>query len=178
MSDRDFVPLGGVLLHDGHVFSVHAERFRFADGEEVSRDIVRHPGAVGIVVHDGESLYLVLQPRQAVGDPDVLELPAGRLDKEGEEPLATAKRELAEEIGKAAEHWEHLVSFWSSVGMADEEVHVYLATGLSDAQADSGENERIEIVRRPLAELDALIGELRDAKTLIGLMALQRRVRG
>lgn len=178
MSDRDFTPRSRDLLHEGHVFSVYAERFAFADGEEVSRDIVRHPGAVAIVAHDGQSLYLVLQPRQAVGEPDVLELPAGRLDKEGEEPLDTAKRELAEEIGKAAEHWEHLVSFWSSVGMADEEVHVYLATGLSDTQADSGENERIEIVRRPLAQLDALIGELRDAKTLIGLMALQRRDRG
>jgi len=175
VSDRDFTPLDRDLIHEGHVFSVYAERYRFADGEEVTRDIVRHPGAVGIVAHDAEQLYLVLQPRQAVGDPDVLELPAGRLDKEGEEPLATAKRELAEEIGKAAAHWEHLVSFWSSVGMADEEVHVYLATELSDAHADSGENERIEIARRPLAELDALIGEVRDAKTLIGLMALQRR---
>ncbi len=175
MSDRDFTALGRELLHEGHVFSVFAERYRFADGEEVTRDIVRHPGAVAMVTYDDDGLYLVRQPRQAVGDPDVLELPAGRLDQEGEGPLATAKRELAEEIGKAAEHWEHLITFWSSVGMADEEVHVYLATGLSDAQADSGENERIEIVRRPLSGLDALIGELRDAKTLIGLMALQRR---
>jgi len=175
MSDRDFAPGGRELRHEGHVFSVFAERFRFADGEDVTRDVVRHPGAVAMVVFDDDGLYLVRQPRPAVGDPDVLELPAGRLDVPGEEPLETAKRELAEEIGKAAAHWEHLVSFWSSVGMTDEEVHVFLATDLSDAEADSGENERIEIVRRPLSEIDALIGELRDAKTLIGLMALQRR---
>jgi len=175
VSERDFTALGREQLHEGHVFSVFAERFRFEDGEEVTRDVVRHPGAVAVVVLDDDGLYLVRQPRQAVDDPDVLELPAGRLDQEGEEPLETAKRELAEEIGKAAAHWEHLVSFWSSVGMTDEEVHVFLATDLSDAEADSGENERIEIVRRPLSEIDALIGELRDAKTLIGLMALQRR---
>ena len=91
-------------------------------------------------------MWLVRQPRQAVNDPDVLEIPAGKLDEEGESPLETGKRELAEEIGKGAAHWESLGSFWTSVGVLDEEVHLYLATGLFDQHAESHEDERIEIV--------------------------------
>jgi 8-oxo-dGTP pyrophosphatase MutT (NUDIX family) len=161
--------------YEGKVFDVREETFRHEDGEETTREIVRHQGAVGIVCHDGERIWLVRQPREAVGEPDLLELPAGKLDVEGEEPLATAKRELAEEIGKAAEHWENLHSFYSSPGFTDEEVHVYLATGLSDASAETEDNERIDVETRPLAELDALIDEVRDSKTLVGLLALRRR---
>ena len=107
--------------------------------------------------------------------PDLLEIPAGKLDVEGEEPLEAAKRELAEEIGKAAEHWELLHAFYTSAGFTDEECIVYLATGLSDADAEADEHERIDIETRPLSELDALIDEVRDAKTLIGLLELRRR---
>ena len=171
----EFERVGDEVVHEGEIFTVHAETFRHEDGEEVTREIVRHQGAVGVVAHDGEQLWLVRQPREAVGVPDLLELPAGKLDVEGEEPLATAKRELAEEIGKAAEHWEHLVTFYTSPGFTDEECHVYLATGLSDARAETDENERIDVVTRPLAELDAVIGETRDSKTLIGLLELRRR---
>ena len=175
MGERDFEPLGGETIYDGRIITVRKERFRFADGEEAEREIVRHQGAAAVVAHDDEVVYLIRQPRETVGEPSVLEIPAGRLDKEGEEPLDTARRELAEEIGKGAEHWEHLYSFWSSVGMTDEEVHVYLATGLSDAEADSGEDERIEIVPWPLSDLEGAIAQCRDAKTLIGLLELARR---
>jgi 8-oxo-dGTP pyrophosphatase MutT (NUDIX family) len=161
---------------EGSVFTVYTGTFRHEDGHEVQRDWAQHGGAVGVVAHDGENLYLVRQPREAVGAPDLLELPAGKLDVEGEEPLETAKRELAEEIGKAAEHWEHLHSFYTSPGFTDEECHVYLATGLSDARAETDEHERIDIETRPLAEIDALIDEVRDSKTLIGLLELRRRV--
>ena len=131
---------------------------------------MEHPGAVAVVAHDGERLFLVRQPREAVGEPDLLELPAGKLDEEGESPLETAKRELAEEIGKGARTWTHLTSFYTSPGFADEECHVFLATDLFDESAEAGEDERIEIVEAPLAELDALIEQCRDAKSLVGLL--------
>ncbi len=173
---RAFTRLDGRQVFEGHVISVHVDRFRFdADGEEVEREVVCHPGAVAVVAHDDEHVYLVRQPRPAVDDPDVLELPAGLLDKEGEPPEVTAGRELTEEIGKAAGHIEHLHSFWSSVGSLDEEVHVFLATELTDADAESGENERIEVVRWPLAEIDDAIDQSRDAKTLNGLLLLRGR---
>ena len=161
----------------GKIFTVCEEVFRHEDGGESTREIVHHTGAVGVVCHDGESLWLVRQPREAVGRPDLLELTAGKLDVEGEEPLETAKRELAEEIGKAAERWEPLQRFYTSPGFTNEELHLFLATGLSDVQQpEVEEDERIELVVHPLAELDALIDEIVDAKTLIGLLELRRRL--
>jgi 8-oxo-dGTP pyrophosphatase MutT (NUDIX family) len=171
----EFEQVGAETRYEGKIFTVREETFRHEDGEESTREIVRHQGAVGVVCHDGESLWLVRQPREAVGEADLLELPAGKLDVEGEEPLATAKRELAEEIGKAASEWEHLQTFFTSPGFSDEVCHVYLATGLSDASAETDENERIDIEVRPLAELDAIIDEVQDSKTLIGLLELRRR---
>ncbi len=166
-----FERTGSTPIHDGGFISVSHDTFRHEDGEEVERDIVSHPGAVGVVVLDGEDLWFVRQPREAVGSPDLLELPAGKLDEEGESPLETAKRELAEEIGKQAEHWESLGSFYTSPGFSDEEVHLFLATGISDVaeRPTVEENERIDVEVRPLGDLEAILAETKDAKTLIGL---------
>jgi 8-oxo-dGTP pyrophosphatase MutT (NUDIX family) len=165
-----FERIGGEILLKGKIATVRRDRFRYDDGGEAEREIVEHPGAVGVVAHDGERLYLVRQPREPVNEQGLLELPAGKLDEEGEDPLETAKRELAEEIGKGARHWEHLATFYTSPGFADEEVHVFLATDLYDEQAESGEDERIEIVEVPLDRLDEVIAENRDSKTLVGLL--------
>ena len=104
--DRRFERIGGRVIHEGKIVTLVTDRFRFADGAEVEREIIRHKGAAGIVAHDDTHVWLVRQPREAIGDPDFLEIPAGRLDQEGESPLQAAQRELAEEIGKAASRWE------------------------------------------------------------------------
>ena len=174
MSSR-FERTGGETKYEGKIFSVVEETFRHEDGEDATREIVRHQGAVGVVAHDGEQVYLVRQPREAIDVADLLEIPAGKLDVEGAAALDAAKRELGEEIGKAAEYWELLHSFYSSAGFTDEQCVVYLATGLSDADAEMDEHERIDIETRPLSELDAVIDEVRDAKTLIGLLEHRRR---
>ena len=177
-ADRRFERIDTRTIHEGRIFTVVEERFRFPDGEEATREIIRHPGAVGIVAHDDEHVFLVRQPREAVGDPDFLEIPAGKLDVEGEPPLETGRRELAEEIGKAADDWEPLGSFITSVGILDEEVHLFLATGLRDVERpEVEEDERIEVVAWPLDDLDAAIAETRDGKTWVGLLELQRRLR-
>ena len=165
-----FERTGGEEVWAGRMFAVRVDRFRHHDGEEVTRERVVHPGAVAVVAHDGERIFLVAQPREAVGEEALLELPAGKLDEEGEEPLDTARRELAEEIGKRAESWRHLVTYWSSSGFTDEQVHVYLATELSDESAEADEQERIEVRALPLSDLDAIIRDCHDAKTLIGLL--------
>jgi 8-oxo-dGTP pyrophosphatase MutT (NUDIX family) len=172
-ADRRFEPLGGRTVYEGRIISLRIERFRFPDGEEVEREIVRHQGAVGVLAHDDADMYLVRQPREAIADPDFLEIPAGRLDVDGEAPLEAAKRELAEEIGKAAARWEPITNYVSSVGIMDETVHLFHATGLSDARAEAEHNERIEVVRWPLADLDGAIAATRDAKTLIALQWLK-----
>jgi ADP-ribose pyrophosphatase len=109
-------------IWNGRIASVRNDRFRYEDGAEADREIIAHMGAVAVVALDGDQLWLVRQPREAIGVPDLLELPAGKLDEEGEGPLETAKRELAEEIGKRADHWEDLGSFYTSPGFASEEV--------------------------------------------------------
>jgi ADP-ribose pyrophosphatase len=165
-----FERIGVEEIWRGRIADVRVERWRTEDGEEVEREVVGHPGAVAIVAHDGEELYLVTQPREPVGEPRLLELPAGKLDEEGEDVLDTAKRELAEEIGKGARTWKHLTTFYSSPGFSDEEIHVYLATDLYDEHAEADENERIEIETVPLSDLDDVIRENRDSKTLVGLL--------
>jgi 8-oxo-dGTP pyrophosphatase MutT (NUDIX family) len=174
-----FEQIAAETIHEGKFITLERRTYRHEDGEEVQREIVTHPGAVGVVVLDGNKLWLVRQPREAIGVPDLLELPAGKLDEEGEGPLETAKRELAEEIGKQAEEWEDLGSFYTSPGFADEEVFLYLATGISDVdeRPEVDENERIDVEVRPLGELDAILAETKDAKTLIGLMKLRERLR-
>lgn len=177
MSDRDFELVGEDVLHTGRIISLVNARFRYPDGEIAEREIVRHPGAVGIVAHDGTSVFLVRQPREAIGDPDCLEIPAGRLDKAGEPPEDTARRELAEEIGRWPNTLEHLKTFYGSVGVLSEPVHVFLGTDLEERSADSGENERIELVAWPLDDLDGAIAATSDAKTIIGLTLLRERLR-
>jgi ADP-ribose pyrophosphatase len=177
--ERTFERAGGETVFDGRIITVVNDTFRYADGKTAEREIVRTSGAAAVVAVDDEHLWLVRQPREPVGDPDSLELPAGRLDQDGESPLESARRELAEEIGKQAARWTPLKAYRSSVGFTDEVVHLFLAEELSDAEGehDSGEDERIEIVRWPLADLAGAIDEVSDAKTLIGLLLLERRRR-
>jgi 8-oxo-dGTP pyrophosphatase MutT (NUDIX family) len=178
-SQRDFERIAGRTAFDGRIVTVTIETFRYADGETAEREIARTSDAAAVVAVDDEHVWLVRQPREAIDDPDSLELPAGRLDQDGESPLETAQRELAEEIGMQAARWEELTVYHSSVGFTDEAVHVFLAEGVHEAagEHDSGENERIEIVRWPLDRLAEAIAAATDAKTLIGLLLLERRRR-
>ncbi len=160
-------------IWQGRIGGVRVDTFRYDDGEEATREIVSHPGAVTVVPFDGERVWLVRQPREPVDEQALLELPAGKIDAAGEDLLATAKRELAEEIGMGARDWRHLVSFYNSPGLLAEENHLFLAEGLYERRLEAEEQERIEIVPLPVAELDATIPSLRDAKTLIGLLWLR-----
>ena len=176
----EFERLASETLFDGKFIAVRRDTFRHEDGEVVTRELVSHPGAVAIVVlDDAERLWFVRQPREAIGAPDLLEIPAGKLDEEGEDPLATAKRELAEEIGKQAARWESLGSFFTSPGFADEEIHLFLATGISDVpeRPEVEEDERIDVEVRPLADLDAILATNQDSKTLVALYRFRDRLR-
>jgi 8-oxo-dGTP pyrophosphatase MutT (NUDIX family) len=173
LSDERLRKVGGKLVHRGPIASVRMETFQYEDGSRATRQVVVHPGAVCVIPHDGRVLYMVEQPREAVEEPALLELPAGKLDVPGETPLECAQRELAEEIGKAAGDWRELKSFYTSPGFANERIWLFLATELYGVPRHPSPGERIEIVEIPLGELDDAIARCEDAKSLIGLMMLK-----
>ncbi len=167
----DIEPLGGETVFEGTTFAVRVERFGHADGEVVEREIVRRQDAAAIVAYDDDHVWLVRQPREAICD-FTLELPAGKLDVDGESALQTAQRELAEEIGRGANEWHEVISYYPSSGYTDERVYIFAATGLREVDVEADPGERIEIVRWPLDDLDRAIRDCRDGKTIIGLQWL------
>jgi 8-oxo-dGTP pyrophosphatase MutT (NUDIX family) len=165
--------VGGETRYEGRIVSVREETFLYPDGETAEREVVVHPGAVAVVAHDDEHVYLVRQPREPVEEPALLELPAGKLDAEGESPLEAMKRELVEEIGMEADDWRELKRIYTSPGFAREEVRIYIATGLRTVEHEPDPGERIEIVRWPIEDLTEAIDECKDSKSLIGLLLFE-----
>jgi 8-oxo-dGTP pyrophosphatase MutT (NUDIX family) len=171
----EFTPTGAEKKWEGKIITAGVEHFRFADGREATREKIWHPGAVGILAVDEQHVWLTRQPREAAGQTDSLEIPAGKLDVPGEPPLETAKRELAEEIGKQAAQWREIFAFYTSPGFTDERVWLFEARSLSRAgPAELDEDEQIEVVPWPLEQLDEAIAECQDSKSLIALLWLAR----
>jgi 8-oxo-dGTP pyrophosphatase MutT (NUDIX family) len=162
----------------GAVFSVRTDEVLMPDGAVAKRDVISHPGAVAILALDpDEQVVMVRQYRHPVGQ-ELLELPAGLLDVAGEPALAGAQRELYEEAALSASQWSVLLDLYSSSGMTDEAVRVYLARELSEvAELDrfTPEHEEISMTveRYPLDELVrmALAGELTNATAVAGVLA-------
>jgi ADP-ribose pyrophosphatase len=141
------------------------------DGSTALREIVGTPGAVVIVpVTDDQQVRMVRQYRSAIADL-LLELPAGTLEPD-EPPEQAAPRELAEETGDRAAHWQRLTGFYTVPGICNEYIHLFLATGLSPGPTNRETDEFIEVVTLPYAEALAMVkrGDIRDAKTIIGLL--------
>ena len=150
------------------------------DDHPFERVVVRHPGAVTIVpLHEDGTVTLVRQYRAAV-DAMVLEIPAGTRDRGDESPEATARRELAEEAGLEAAHWEMLIGTWNSPGVSDQHTTIFLATGLTSCQAhpDGVEEGYMTVEAIALADLDALVadGTLKDETTVLGLYLARARM--
>lgn len=169
--------VGGKMVYSGPIASVRMDTFQYPDGSTDTRQVVVHPGAVCVVAHDGKVVFMVEQPREPVEEDALLELPAGKLDVEGETPLECAQRELAEEIGKSAGDWRELKTFYASPGFATERIHLFLATELYDVDRHPDDDERIEIIEIPLKELDDAIDRCRDGKSLVGLLMLRDLLR-
>lgn len=174
---------GSRVAYEGVLSRVRVDAVVMPDGTATQREVVEHADAVAVVaVDDREQVVLVRQYRHPVGA-YLLELPAGKRDDGDESPAQTARRELIEEVGLAADELVELVTFHNSSGWADESTTVYLATGLQPAAAPEGftpvhEEADMEVLRLPLTEVATMAGdgELPDAKTLIGvLLAHQRR---
>jgi 8-oxo-dGTP pyrophosphatase MutT (NUDIX family) len=158
-------------VYRGRVIEVNLERVRLPNGETADLEIVHHPGGAAIVAIDaGERVCLLRQFRHAAGG-WIWELPAGRLEPR-EPPPETARRELVEEAGCTAEHWQELGVILSSPGVFTERIHLYMAHGLTACAAAHEQHEVIEVHWIALQEAVAMAqdGRINDAKSIIGLL--------
>jgi 8-oxo-dGTP pyrophosphatase MutT (NUDIX family) len=157
--------------YDGELIDVTVERW----GEH-EREIVEHPGAVAIVAVDAEDRVVLVSQLREPARKKLLELPAGTLG-DGEEPLASAKRELAEETGLSGGDWQRGPAFWTTPGFCRELMHLFFAEGVQEGEQCLEGDESIELVRIPVGQLASRLDELEDATTLAGLLLYLRRRR-
>jgi ADP-ribose pyrophosphatase len=151
-------------VYQGRLLGLTVERW----GKN-EREIVEHPGAVAMVAVDAEGyVTLVRQLREATRK-HLLEIPAGTTEP-GEQPLETAKRELQEECGLTGGEWRELAAFWTTPGFCRERMHVFAVEGAERGEAAPEDDEELELVRWPVAEIGQRLHEIEDAKTLAGLL--------
>lgn len=168
------------IKYRGRVFDLIVDQVRYPSGNTAIREIAHHPGgAVAVPLLPDRQVILIKQLRYPFGR-HLLELPAGKLSP-GEDPEIAAGRELTEETGWVAGHLEKLTSIYTTPGFCDEELHIYLATGLHESesgpQREEGEHDMtVHVI--PLAEAVAMVvrGEIQDSKTIAGLLLTERKL--
>ena len=171
------------LIHRGRYLEFRVDTIERADGSRGTRDVVGHPGAIAVLALDDQGRLLLVRQWRIPAERAMLEIPAGTLDVHDgvtEDPDVAARRELEEETGSRAGSWRKLAEFWTAPGFASELMHLYLATGLTSATGDDrlapDEDERLELSRVTVDEALALVdrGEISDAKTILGVLWLDR----
>lgn len=180
-----FRHLGDRLVHQGYIWHVAVAEFESPDGETFTRDVVRSPGAVAAVPlrhrDDGTPYVTLVRQYRAPFDDAMIEIPAGMRDVADEPTELTAARELVEEVGLLPGSLEFLTAFAPSVGMTDSTLHLYLATDLREVPRETHgpEEAHMEVLHLDLDEAIAMVlsGDIRDAKTVIGLLLVERRLR-
>ncbi len=157
-------------IYEGHVFNVRVDELRHPNGAETIREVVEHNGGVVIVGQPAPDKVLLIRQYRYSVDEDLLELPAGRIEKD-EDPFLAAKRELTEETGFEAESWHHLPKMYSAPGFCSEMLYMYLASSLTFKGKNLDHDEETDVVELTLNEAWELVltGKIRDAKTIAGL---------
>lgn len=157
-------------VYEGKIISLQVDTLHHPDGKIVEREVVTHNGGVVIACRPTlDQIILIRQYRYAL-DAELLELPAGRIEK-GEDPLVAAKRELTEETGFFAKTWRHLTGMYTAPGFCNELLHVYEATDVEFVGTNLDEDEEIDVMELDLKEAWQLVtaGKITDAKTIGGL---------
>jgi ADP-ribose pyrophosphatase len=163
-----FEPDAARLVYEGRLLGLTVERW--GDHE---REIVEHPGAVAVVAVDEDGYVTLVRQLREPARKRLLELPAGTAEA-GEKPLATARRELQEECGLSGGEWRELAVFWTTPGFCRERMHLFAAEGVERGKAAPAEDEELELVRWPVGDVGQRLGEIEDAKTLVGLLLYLR----
>ena len=163
--------LSSEIIYEGRIFTVTRDIAKLSNGAERQRDVVHHNGGVVILAEKGTKILMVRQFRYPTQEA-LYELPAGKLDKNGEDKIAAAKRELLEETGHIAENWENMGFIYPSPGFCDEKLYLYKASNLTFDKQQPDENEIIDFFEIELEEVFEMIknGGIKDAKTICALM--------
>lgn len=171
-------PFREEVVFRGRIINVEHWQVLLPNGREALREVVKHPGAAAIVPVDAEGFVTLVRQHRVAIDRMTWEIPAGKLNDASEDPFACAARELEEETGLRAERWELLTRVDTTPGFCTERIALYLARGLSQHQAHTDPDEFLRLKRIPLAQAarQVMAGELRDAKTALGLLMAWNRL--
>ena len=180
MEDQNLVEkmIGRQLVYQGNPYQLWLDELQLPNGSEISRMHLHHPGGVAVLALDDQNrCAMVRQYRHPIAQV-TLEIPAGKLDSVGEDPLDCAVRELREETGLAAQSMTHLTTILTTPGFCTEKIAIYLAQGLSQGETHPDEDEFLGLIRMPLEEAFERVmrGEIHDSKTICGLMMAREAV--
>ena len=179
MAEKIEKTLSKNLVYDGRIFKVYCDDIIDVYENPSKREIIEHNGGVTIAaLDDEENILMVRQYRYAIGK-NILELPAGKLET-GENPLECAKRELIEETGYEAEHFEFLGDLWPSPGYTAEKLYIYFAKSLKFKGQNFDPSEYVELEKIPLKKAYKMVldNEIEDAKTQIGILKIYNKIKG
>lgn len=179
----EYEVLSSRMAHRGSLSNVRVDEVAMPDGGSAEREVVEHANAVAVVAIDPQGQVVLIRHYRHPARTRLLEIPAGKLDVDGESPPDAAKRELAEEVGLEADDLTELLHFHNSAGWTEEETTIYLATDVRACATPDGftaehEESDLPVQRLPLEAALALVdaGEIRDAKTVIGLLLAHRHL--
>ena len=178
---HDYVLRSSETVYEGKIIEIHRDLVSMPGGSDSQRDVVVHPGAVGVVALDDEDRVLFVHQYRHPVRRRLAELPAGLLDVEGEPGLGAARRELGEEAGLGADTWHVLVDALTSPGMTDESIRIFLARDVHEVERDVQEHEELEMTTswQPLDDAveQVLAGEVENAMACLGVLAAAEAVR-
>ena len=165
-------------IYHGRIIDVQVDTVSLPNGNTSTREVVRHPGGVGILALDDEGCAVLVEQYRYVFGRTLLEIPAGKREP-GEDPLTTARRELREETGAEATHWQPLGVVLPSPGCYGEVLYLFLARGLQMGETQPDEDEFLSLERMPLEELAerCMNGEITDAKTVCAALKAKNLLR-
>jgi ADP-ribose pyrophosphatase len=159
-------------IYKGRVISLSVDTVITPGGNQATREIVHHPGGVAVVAIDNDDMIYLVEQYRVPYDDILLEIPAGKLDSKDEDPKDAALRELSEETGLTCKEIKHIGDFYPSVGFLDENLRLFMATGLSQGQTHPDDDEYLNIVKMPFEKAVQMVmdGKIKDGKTIAGIL--------